>query len=256
MERRHATTIDVQGHRGARGLLPENSLPAFRRALEIGVTTLEMDVVISKDYQVVVSHDAVFAPDICNQPSGEPVTVDDQHRFRLYNLTYDEIRRFDCGSRGNPNFPRQEKVPTYKPLLSEVISVAEQYASENGRDAVRYNIETKSSQEGDRILHPPPRAFAELLIDIVERGGVADRTIIQSRGLDENLSRLGFDPHIYSPQFTLVSAALIDAAHDRGIEVIPWTVNDVEDMRRLIEIGADGFITDYPDVAMELVANL
>ena len=115
--------FDVQGHRGARGLLPENSIPGFKRALELGVTTLEMDVVIAADSTVVVSHEPWMSQVICRRPDGSPVEAADE--FNLHRMTYEEIRLFDCGSRGHPLFPRQTKMPVTKPRLSDVIDAAE-----------------------------------------------------------------------------------------------------------------------------------
>ncbi len=274
------TYFDVQGHRGARGLLPENTIPAFLKALELGVTTLEMDAVISADSQVVVSHEPWFSGTICTQPDGEPVPVEQERTFRLYAMTYDEIARYDCGSRGHPRFPEQQPMKVAKPRLADVLAAAEAYTRAHGLPPVQYNIETKSTPEGDGYFHPPPDVFTRLLYDVVAGAGVADRTILQSfdvrtlryareaglplrlallveaqddPGLEANLARLGFTPHIYSPDYRLVDAALVEAVHARGMHLIPWTVNDVPTMRRLRDLGVDGLITDYPDRARFLL---
>ncbi len=272
-------SFDLQGHRGARGLMPENTIPAFLKALELGVTTLEMDVVISADSQVVVSHDPWFSPEICTLPSGEPIPDAAAHTYRLFEMTYAEIARFDCGSRGHPRFPRQQKMKIAKPLLRDVIRTAEAYVAQHGRAPVYYNIETKSSPAGDGRFHPPPEVFVRLLHDVLIEAGITERAIVQSfdvrtlqatrrrdpslrlallveaqddPGFAVNLEHLGFTPAIYSPDYHLVDAALIEAAHARGIEVIPWTVNTPEEMQRLRTLGVDGLITDYPDVAVKL----
>ncbi len=272
--------FDVEGHRGARGLMPENTLPAFLRALELGVTTLEMDVVISADSQVVVSHDPWFSATFCSLPSGEPVPVEKERSYRLFDMTYDEIVRFDCGSRGHPRFPEQRKMKVAKPLLRDVIAAAEDYVRTHDRPPVWYNIETKSSPEGDGVYHPPPDVFTRLLYEVLDEAGITDRVILQSfdvrtlqyaranelglrtallvgqaedAGLDANLARLGFTPDVYSPDRHLVDAALLEAAHARGMRVIPWTVNDVAEMRRLKALGVEGIITDYPDRARFLL---
>lgn len=271
--------FDVQGHRGARGLLPENTLPAFLKALELGVTTLEMDVVITKDAQVVVSHEPWFSSTICSLPSGEPVPAEAQMSYRIYDMTYEEVARFDCGRRGHPLFPRQEARAAVKPLLRDVLQAAETYAREHGLPPVRYNIETKSRPEGDGSFHPDPETFTRLLYDVLVEAGVLDRTILQSfdvrtlqagrridpawqlsllvaregdRGIEANLATLGFVPDVYSPDYRLVDAALVDEAHRRGMRVIPWTVNTLDAMRQLQSLGVDGLITDYPDLAVEL----
>jgi glycerophosphoryl diester phosphodiesterase len=275
--------FDVQGHRGARGLAPENSLPAFRRALELGVTTLELDTVISADSQVVVSHDPWMSEVFCTHSDGRPVQPGDD--IAIYDLPYAEVARFDCGSRPNPRFPEQALEPVAKPLLRDVIRLGEAWAKAHGR-LVFYNVETKSRPEGDGRLHPPPAAFVDLVWDVVETGGVADRVTLQSfdvRTLQEarrrelplrlallvedpgvlddgeaalvrfrdGLDALGFVPDIYSPQFTLVTAAVVEAAHPEVL-VIPWTVNVRAEMERLRALGVDGLITDYPDRAVGL----
>ena len=109
----------IQGHRGCRGLYPENSLPAFEHALNIGVRVLEMDVCLSADGQVVVSHEPYMNARYASHPAGNPVLKEEESQLNLYQMPYSEIKRFDVGSRGNASFPEQKKVPTYKPLLSE-----------------------------------------------------------------------------------------------------------------------------------------
>ena len=275
--------FDLQGHRGARGLLPENTIRGFEKALALGAVTLEMDVVISEDGQVVVSHDPYFSAAFCSKPGGAPVTEAEERSLRLFAMPYEEIARYDCGRRGHPRFPRQEARPAVKPLLRDVIAAAEAYARRASRPAPFYNIETKSQPAGDGVLHPAPETFVRLVLAVVEEAGVARRTTVQSfdprtlrvarrlaeegaappvrlallvaeehsRGLDADLDALGFTPDIYSPDYRLVDAALVEKAHARGVQVVPWTVNEADDMRRLKRLGVDGLITDYPDLAQQ-----
>ena len=271
--------FDLQGHRGARGLRPENTIPAFRRALELGVTTLELDVVISADSQVVVSHEPWMSSTICTQPDGTPVPPDSEAQFNLFKVPYERIAQFDCGRRGHPDFPEQEAMPARKPLLYDVIRMAEAYVDSTGRAPVFYNIETKSQPEGDNTFHPVPEAFTRLLYGVLDDEGITDRATIQSfdprtlrvaRAIDPSLSLallvaqgggdlaanvedLGFTPTIYSPNYRLVDPDLVTAAHDRGMEIIPWTVNARDDMERLQQMGVDGLITDYPNRAQFLL---
>ena len=277
--------FDLQGHRGARGLLPENTIPGFEKALAFGVVTLEMDGVISADRQVVVSHDLHFSAALCTKPDGAPVTEAEEASLRLFAMPYAEIARYDCGRRGHPRFPRQEAQPAVKPLLRDVIAAAEACASAAGRPAPFYNIETKSQPAGDGVLHPAPEAFVRLVLGVVTEAGVARRTIVQSfdprtlraarrlaeegaappvrlallvaeqrsTGLAADLAALGFMPDIYSPDYRLVDAALVEKAHTRRVQVIPWTVNEADDLRRLKKIDVDGLITDYPDLAQQVL---
>jgi len=280
------TAFDLQGHRGARGLAPENTIPAFRRALAIGVTTLEMDVVLSEEGQVVVSHEPWMNHKICSLPSGAPVPADAEREHNLYRMPYSTIERYDCGRRQHPDFPRQETQPAAKPLLRDVVAMAESYVAEHDRPPAFYNIEIKSRPDWDGTFHPEPEAFARRVLGVVRTGGVAARTTIQSFDeralratrrmqddehpedlvqlalltmhgtadtLPDQLDALGFTPDTYSPSFPSVDEALLRAAHDRGLRVVPWTVNERADMRRLIRLGVDGLITDYPDVAQEVL---
>lgn len=280
--------FDLQGHRGARGLAPENAIPAFRRALELGVTTLEMDVVISGDGKVVVSHEPWMSHVICSLPSGEPVPEDEAREHNLYRMPYAEIEQYDCGRRRHPDFPQQQTHPAVKPLLRDVIARAEEYVSTHDRPPVFYNIEFKSRPDWDGHFHPPPEAFARRLLEVVHENGVAARTLIQSfderalraarqlragrdeeaavrlallvgrgrrGGLTDHLESLGFTPAVYSPDFRRVDETLLREAHARGLAVVPWTVNERDAMRRLIRVGVDGLITDYPNVGLEVLRS-
>jgi len=272
------STFDIEGHRGCRGLLPENTIAAFINAVKLGVNTLEMDMQISKDGKIVISHDAFMGSNICTAPDGKPVTAADEEKLKIYNLTYDEIKKYDCGSRGNARFPEQQKMATVKPLLSEVIDTIEKYIAEHHLPPVRYNIETKSTPAGDDINHPKPAVFAKMVYDLIKQKGVINKCIIQSfdprtlqeirkidpnittallvenlKGLKANLKLLGFNPTIYSPDYKLVNKKLIRQCHHLKIQVLPWTVNDEKKMVALKQMGVDGLITDYPDRGIKVL---
>ncbi|MEZ5024811.1 MAG: glycerophosphodiester phosphodiesterase family protein [Chitinophagales bacterium] len=119
------TKFDIEGHRGARGYLPENSLEGFKKAIEMGVTTLEMDVVITKDKQVILSHEPWISPSICLDSAGHTIADSLKHFWNIYELTYEEVTLFQCGSFPHNNFPDQKQIPHAKPLLKEVIHLAE-----------------------------------------------------------------------------------------------------------------------------------
>jgi glycerophosphoryl diester phosphodiesterase len=270
--------IIIQGHRGARGLLPENTIPSFLEAVRLGVDTLETDVVISKDNQVVISHEPWMNPLFCTRPDGVAVENNSEKKYNLYRMTYAEIAKFDCGIRGNKEFPQQKAIAAHKPLLSEMISKVDAYTKENNLPSIKYNIEIKSELDGDGIFHPAPQEFAKLVYDEVARYKILDRCNLQSfdvrilqeikklnpsirlalllenhDSLETNLGYLGFIPEIYSPEFILVTEDLVGKVHDKGMQLIPWTVNEVSDMKKLISMGVDGLITDYPDRAIALV---
>ncbi|MBC8153456.1 MAG: glycerophosphodiester phosphodiesterase [Bacteroidetes bacterium] len=277
-----AQPYDLQGHRGCRGLMPENTVPAFLKALEIGVNTLELDVVISQDKQVVVSHEPYFNADFTIDPTGKPVDKKEQKNLNLYKMPYAEIKRYDTGSKGNPSFPEQQKLKTYKPLLSEVIAQAEAYRKTHNLPPFSYNIELKSEPSEYTISQPEPAPFSDLVHAVISKELAPERVVIQSfdfailkwwhaqieagrykkvrlaalveniRSVEKNLEDLGFTPDVYSPYFKLIGKERIAALHQKGIKVIPWTVNMPDDMRRLLSDGVDGLITDYPDRAKNL----
>ena len=268
--------VDIQGHRGCRGLMPENTITAMIKAVEIGVSTLEMDVVISKDKMVLLSHEPFLSHEICLTPDGQQILEKDERSYNLYEMNYEEIKLCDCGTKIHPRFPGQEKLAVYKPLLAEVIDTVEQYLLAHSLPPVWYNIETKCSPDGDGVFHPEPKEFIALLLDVLKDKNILDRTIIQSfdvrplkvvkikfpniklallvediQSPAENIKKLGFIPDVYSPYYLLVNDELMKYAQKNKIKVIPWTVNDTNDMKRLIELGVDGIITDYPDRAIK-----
>jgi glycerophosphoryl diester phosphodiesterase len=275
------TSLDIQGHRGCRGLMPENSIPGFIKAIELGVTTLEMDVVISKDHKVVVSHEPFMLHSICLKPDGNSIDEHEEKDLNLYRMDYPEIKKYDCGSKGNKKFPCQRKIQAYKPLLGEVIETAESFVSEKKLKPVYYNIETKCTPESDNNFHPSPERFVDLLVEVIREKHVEERSMIQSFDIrtlqylrkaysriktvllvdnsavpSENLDALGFIPYAYSPNYLLVNRNLIDFASEKGMKIIPWTINEPADMKRLIQLGVDGIITDYPDKLTNLKGTL
>ena len=264
-------SFDIQGHRGCRGLLPENTITAFTKALLMGVTTLEFDLVISKDNKVVVSHDTFFHHEITMIAEGEDVTESNEQQFNLYEMNYTDIKEIDVGMKVHPRFKAQMKVPAIKPLFKDLIETAESLSSK-----IRYNGEIKSTAEGDRINHPPVEVFCDLVVNEVKQANITDRFTIQSfdtRALEyihrkypeiklsylvenkasfkKNLETLSFTPAIYSPDYMLLSKKDVDALHKLGMQVIPWTINTREEIIKTIEMGVDGIITDYPNLFFE-----
>ena len=277
----HQKPFDLQGHRGARGLLPENTIPAFMRALELGVDTLEMDATINAQGHVVISHEPWMSAIICSHADGRPVLAEEQESLNIYTMDDAQVASFDCGSRRHPDFPRQQPRKASKPLLADLFLAVRQFEKTSNRPPVRFNIEIKSLPEFDDIYHPPVDDYALALYQVVSDFGMLDRTAIQSfdpraleathridpsaetvwlisngLSLSDNLAALSFKPDIYSPDYRLVDAELITQLHALDIKIIPWTVNAPESMKQLIEWGVDGLITDYPDTALELIQSL
>jgi len=256
--------IDVQGHRGARGYLPENTLPSFARALEIGVTTLELDVGVTQDGAVVIHHDRGLNPDIARGPDGKWVT----RAVPIHSLAYAELQRYDVG-RLRPGsdyarrFPQQQPIDgTRIPRLADLFAYA-------GTQGVRFNIEPKMDANAlDETL--PAAEFARALIAEVRKARVADRTTVQAfhwpvlKVVEREAPEMptvyctegaGSDPErvraaggkIWSPDFQTLTSEKLAAARKAQMKVTVWTVNEPADIARVIAMGVDGIASDYPD---------
>lgn len=267
--------FDWQGHRGARGLVPENTIPAMHKALDLGAVTLEMDVVITSDKQVILSHEPFFNHEITTKSDGSSVSKAEEKQLNIYTMSYAATQRYDVGLKGNPRFPQQQKMAVTKPLLLDVIEAADQYALSKNKPLPFYNIETKSQAATDDQYHPNPKVFVDLLVAVIKHKKIADRVTVQSfdirtlqylhqqypsiptvlliedddqKTLAEQLQELGFTPTTYSPHHSLVNEALVKACKAKKMKLVPWTVNDLATMKRLRALGVDGIISDYPNL--------
>jgi glycerophosphoryl diester phosphodiesterase len=280
--------FSLQGHRGCRGLMPENTIPAILKAIDLGVNTLEIDISFSKDKKVLLSHEPFFNHDITTTPDGSFITEKEEKNYNLYQMDYRLIAKFDVGMKPHPRFPQQEKLKAVKPLLADVfdsvVAHRKQEFQSQGRSLLKltfpyyFNIETKTKPETDNIFHPAPPEFVELLMAVIKEKNMHYAVTIQSfdfrtlqylhqhypkiktamliedfdkRSLEEQIAALGFKPTVYSPAYSLVTAELIKKCHNQKIKVIPWTVNDRKEMERLKGLGVDGIISDYPNLFNE-----
>jgi glycerophosphoryl diester phosphodiesterase len=268
-------SIDWQGHRGCRGLYPENTIQAMLKAIDLGVSTLELDVVITKDKQVILSHEPFMSAEISTNPEGKYITAAQEKTYNIYQLDYAAVQTWDVGLKPHPRFPQQEKTPSKKPLLVDVIDAVEAYTRMHNIPPVQYNIETKSDPEGDDSFHPKPAEFVNLLLAVIQPKGIAPRTIIQSfdvrtiqfvhtqhpeiktaflveetsaKKLKTQLNALGFIPTIFSPAYQFVDKKLVNSCHRKGMHLIAWTVNTLPEMQKMLELGVDGIISDYPNL--------
>lgn len=271
-------TFDIQGHRGCRGLMPENTIPAFIKAIDLGANTIELDVVVTADSQILVSHEPWMNPDIATYPDGKPVQEGDKDKTNIYHLTTAQVQGYDVGSRGHAKFPEQQKMKVSKPLLSEVIDAVEKHIAEKKLPAVYYNIEIKCHSMADETYHPLPEKFADMVVALIKSKNIEGKYNIQSfdsrtliyihktnpeiplaylvanlKSLKGNIKKLGFTPQTFSPYYMLLNKKMIAQAHKMGMKVIPWTVNDADKMKELKEAGVDGVITDYPDRAIHVL---
>jgi glycerophosphoryl diester phosphodiesterase len=265
-------TFDWQGHRGARGLMPENTIPAFLKALDLGVTTLELDLAVSADNQLIISHEPWLNHEICSKADGTEVKKEEAESLAIHQMTAEELKKCDCGSRGNPRFPEQQKLFAHKPTLSEMVAAVKQYCTEKGRPLPYFNMEIKSQPAWDGKYTPSVSDFAKLVLTEINRLGIKEKTCVQSfdpraleaikqldksvtiaflieniNSLKVNLKLLSFKPSIYSPYFKLISKKTVKKCHALGIKIIPWTVNELIDIQKIKSMGVDGIITDYPN---------
>ncbi len=270
--------FDWQGHRGCRGLMPENTIAAMLKALDLGVATLEMDVVITKDKQVILSHEPFFNHEITTKPDRSFVTEAEEKQLNIYQMYYDEVVKYDVGLKPHPRFLQQQKIAVIKPRLVDVIDSVEAYSKLKQIKLPLYNVETKSQPSTDNAYHPAPAEFVDLLMGVIKEKKIRDRTIIQSfdirtlqylhknypeiktallvetpgkRSLQIKLNELGFKPTIYSPNYLLVTKKVVAYCKQAGIKIIPWTVNELSAIKRLKAMGVDGIITDYPNLLMK-----
>lgn len=259
--------IEIQGHRGARSVRPENTLAAFKYALELGVDVLELDTVVTKDNVLVVSHDPLVNTEICKIPADSKI----KPGTPFYNLSLAEVKTLDCGTLINPKFPAQVPSPGEKiPTLEEVFQLVK------GNENIRFNIETKIMAAAPELT-PSPREFSSLIIELLKQHKLEKRTVIQSfdyRTLIESkklfpsirtaflaygsyfdftilLESFPFD--IYSPNYQWITKEMVDKFHMKGVEVIPWTANDKAAWDYLLQIGVDGVITDDPKALMDFL---
>lgn len=264
-----------QGHRGCRGLVPENTIAAMQKAIELGVTTLEMDIVFTADQQAILSHEPFFNHEITTKPDGSFVDSAEEKALNIYRMSYEKVRQFDVGLKPHSRFPQQIKLKAEKPLLAAVIDSVEDEARRLHRPPLQYNIETKTTPATDNIFHPAPDRFVQQLMQVIVAKNITSRVTIQSfdirtlqylhehypevrtslliersenKTIEEKIKALGFTPNFVSPEFEMVTPALVKKLHDEKIQIIPWTVNDAHEIKKLKEMHVDGVITDYPNL--------
>ncbi len=266
--------FSAEAHRGGRGLMPENTIIAMLDALRNDkVTTLEMDTHITKDKQVIVTHDPYLNPAFMLSPEGKDIPKSDNKKYAIYQMNYEEIKAFDIGTKFYGTYPDQKKIKTHISRLEELIDAVQAEIKKTGRPQVFYNIETKSVADGDGTLHPAPAEFVDLLMQVIQKKKGQDFVVIQSfdkrtiQYLNQKYPKikasylvsnknsytfyreeLGFKPFIISPNYKIVDADFVQKAHADGVKVIPWTVNTKKDMDALKALKVDGIITDYPNL--------
>ncbi len=276
---KQAPQIDLQAHRGGAGLMPENTVSAMKNALDLRqINTLEFDLQLSADHKVVVSHDNYFHPRYATRPDGTLIQEEDPKEY-LYTMPYDSILKYDVGMRYTSRWPEQAKVPEVKPLASDLIDFTEAYAKEIGLKPVGYNIEIKSwPGDGEGTLWPDYVTFCDTCIPMLLGKNLGDRLIVQTfdrraleyihtkwpdvilsfltedeKDIEEILGSISFSPQWWSPNHEVVTPENVAYCHKRGIKVVPWTVDEPRDIRRMASCGVDAIISNYPDRLIEIL---
>ncbi|MBS1985492.1 MAG: hypothetical protein JST16_15105 [Bdellovibrionales bacterium] len=267
--RAFAAPIEVQGHRGARAIYPENSLAAFNYAIETGVDTLEMDLGVSKDGVLVVNHDPVLPPERCLAPGEQKM----KEPVLIHSLTLAEIKSYDCGSLPHEKFPKQNRIKGLRiATLDEVFALVRNSKHPHAKK-VEFNIETKSFEDHPEYTVTPPE-FASLLVKSLRKNKMFPRVVVQSfdhRTLVEvrkleptarisvldqdpaaDMTALAkkYQPNILSPKWELLKKSDVDALHAAKVRVIPWTANTPDVWQKLVDLGVDGIISDDPAALM------
>jgi glycerophosphoryl diester phosphodiesterase len=261
------------GHRGTRGLMPENTIPAMIKGIETGANTIEFDVHITRDGKVVVYHDASPTPSYTTMPDGSDINPADRSKYTFYKMDYADIRRFIIGEKPYPAFPEQQRMRSYAPLLSEMIDSVEAYTTTHHLPPVYYLLEIKSSEKTDGTEQPAPEEYLQKLMAVKQLAPLGKRLLIQSFDMrplqvlhrthpdiklgfltsdkkhtfEQHLEQLGFTPYFYNPEYHMVTKELVDKCHARHIQIVPWTVETAAEMQSLKALGVDGIITDYPN---------
>ena len=269
--------VDVQAHRGGAGLMPENTIEAMKHALDMGVNTLELDLQISQDGQIVVSHDPYFHHRYAIRPDGTHIQKDDPKEY-IYTMPYSEVARYDVGSRPSDVWPEKACVKTVKPLASDLIDFVENYTKENGMSPVRYNIEIKSKDAaGEGQNWPTYDRFVSDCCKLLHSKHLSDRLVVQSfdvRALnymhekypefilsylvdakagefDTFMAKLKFTPQWLSPHHSITDEALVAKCREKGIKIVPWTVDKPEDIKRILDLKVEAIISNYPDRVLQ-----
>lgn len=264
---------DVQAHRGGAGLMPENTISSMKNAIDLGVNTLELDLQISADKQVVVSHDAYFHPRYATRPDGSTVRPEDPKEY-IYTMPYSEVAKYDTGLRQSEVWPEKANIAEHKPLADELIGFVEKYTADNGLTPMRYNIEIKSKAgKTEGVNWPEYREFVDRCAELLLSKGLGDRLVVQSfdvRALnymhekypqlvlsylvdakepdfDKYMSLINFTPVWLSPHYTIVDEELCRKCSEKGIKLVPWTVDTPEDIQRMIDLKVEAIISNYPD---------
>ncbi|MCT4581966.1 MAG: glycerophosphodiester phosphodiesterase family protein [Flavobacteriales bacterium] len=255
----------IFGHRGCRGILPENTLESFKKALTYDIDGIEWDVVVNKDKQLVISHEEYMDKTYCLAPDGSEIKHNKDHC--LYEMTQKEIEAFDCGTKPHPKFPEQQHIKSYKPLVQEAFNKIDFKDK-----TILFEIKSEKKLYGK--AQPYPEEYVEIILNEVAEFKGREQIIFmsfdpqiiellhqkapdyklvylhESLGLSGNkiLKQLSFKPYALGIYSKFISPKMVKNTHEQGVKVFAWTVNKEKEFNRLLETNLDGIITDFPNL--------
>lgn len=258
-------TVSYFGHRGCRGLYPENTIVGFKKAIALGVDGVEWDVVVNKDKQLVISHDQFFEKEFCLMPDGSEIL--NEKGTNIYQMTQDQIEQFDCGSKVHQRFPEQQKVRETKPLLQTVFD-----SIDFSKTTILFEIKSEKDLEG--VFQPEPAEYVSIILNEVKDFKYKENIIFMSfdarileelhlkapnfrlvyltesplRSTSSFIADFSFKPYAIGIFYPMISKTNVKTLKKLGIKTFAWTVNDPKMIQKLIGKGVDGIITDYPNL--------
>lgn len=265
--------FDLQGHRGCRGWMPENTIPGMIKAVDLGVNTLEIDVCFTKDLQIVASHQPFLTAEITTKPNGDFIREGEEKSLSINQMNYERVKNYDVGKKNHPRFPKQKKLAAIIPRLGDLIDVVEKYTFSKNKKPVKYNIAIKDLKNENNTENILSEKLIEKFVYLIKEKKIESRVIFQSFDIkplqyihkyypaiatslvvkEDNkksyaiqLKELGFIPQIYSPHYSLVTPLLVKQCKDMNVRLIPWIVNEASTFKMLKKMGVNGIITDYP----------
>ncbi|SCY39191.1 glycerophosphoryl diester phosphodiesterase [Nonlabens sp. Hel1_33_55] len=272
----------LEGHRGARGTMPENTIEGMIKAIHGGANTLEMDLQFTKDGTVVVAHDPYINEVYSLDRNGNEIPKLQARKYVIYKMTCDQIQLYDVGSKPHPNFPLQQNLKLHIPRLKDLIHAVEKHIHDNKLPPIIYNFEIKAGSQGDHLWHPAPKELTEILLNEIDAASIENRFHISSfdmrqlielknkrpeiplsfltadkgTSIQEHMDHLGFHTKIFSPYYKTVTKSMVMDCKKLGLKIIPWTVNQPAEMKRLLKMQVDGIITDYPGLLHKIRSEL
>lgn len=277
MEKKEATnhteakSVILQGHRGCRGELPENTIEAFIKAIDTGVSSLELDVVLTADRDVLVSHDPWMSQEIMLMPDGSKIDPTTQRDLNIFEMTTDSCQTYICGAKHHNKFPDQKSAKSFKPTLKQVVEAVRDHCRQEHIPVPSFNIEVKSTLAWEGKYHPSPESYASIFLNEFLSLSIANMSSVQSfdyrilnaihakypvadliylserdQTIADLLAKLNFKPTGISLQHELWNTQKVKECQDNGLHMTAWTVNSEEEMNALLGIGIRDIITDYP----------